>query len=127
MHAPLPWRERRHLARRTNPLGRHRFSAEIGGLELSIRNYSATGLQLACPRVRYFALRALRVADRTEIILRLLGEAPLRMQARIHYIEEHDEVWLLGVELFPAASCVLVDHWSRYLHALEEPILRIVD
>lgn len=127
MHAPHPWRERRRVERRHNPLGRRRFSAEIAGLEFSIRNYSANGLQLACPRVRHCTRRALQAAERTEVILRLLGEAPLRMHARIRYFEEQDEFLLIGIEIFPAASCVLVEHWSRYLRALEEPVLRIVD
>jgi hypothetical protein len=127
MHMPRPWREGRRLERRANPLGRSRFSAEIAGFELPIRDYSATGLQLACPRARYCALRTLRVGDRTELLLRLFGQAPLRMHARIQYIEQVDDGWLLGLELFPAASCVLVEHWSHYLRALEEPVLRIVD
>lgn len=127
MPQSMSWHERRSRERRPGPAGHPRFTAELAGLELPVRNYSPRGLQVAAARVRGPALRGVATAPSCQLLLRLFGEPPLPMAASVCYLEDAGQELLIGLELFPADQGEPAERWARYLHTLEAPTMRIVD
>ncbi len=125
MHLLNPWGERRAFARWPSPFGKRHFSAELGGIEFSIANYSANGLQLLSPRSHHSAVRRLQSGTRCTLRLRLLGESPLEIQALLHYLDFTDDPLRLGVELYPATTGAAGDAWKRYLRTLQSPLVGV--